>query len=39
MICALRTSDILRDADAVRNALASEGLDEIDADRWPLGAI
>ena len=38
-ICAFRASDILRDTEAVRTALASEGLDENYADRWPNGAI
>lgn len=38
-ISRLRVSDVLREVEQVRAVLASEGLDENDADKWPLGAI
>ena len=38
-ICSLLVSDLLRDADQVRAALAAEGMDERLADHMPHGAI
>ena len=38
-ICKLRASDFLRDADAIRSALAAFGFDENRADFMPFGAI
>ncbi len=38
-ICALRTSDVLRTPDQVRNALAGAGMDERLAEHMPHGAV
>ena len=38
-ICALRVSDLLRDADQVKAALAASGMDERLAEHMPHGAI
>ena len=38
-ICQLKASDVLRDAAAMRRALADQGMDESQADHWEHGAI